>query len=1247
MVFYLLAQSRKMRREELRKVNLFFALVICFMFLSTASYSAIIYVKTDGNDANSGLSWELAKKTVNAALAVSVSGDEIWVAAGTYVEKIALQNGVKLYGGFTGNETALEQRNWKTNATVLDGNGNGMVVASLSGVTNTARIDGFVIQNGKFSYGGGISCTSSSPVICNNLITGNTAEYFGGGIYCFNSSPAIFNNTISDNSTDSFGGGIYINGYSPTISNNTIIGNNGESAGGGIYCRESAPIITNNTIAGNFASRAGGIYCDYSKSSPSISNNIVAYNSSGIYGYPYNGTSPTLRNNCVYNPGCPNYTDLSPGTGDISVDPKLAAYKYGQVHIQSDSLCIDAGYDTAVTSGSVDMDGQARILGLHVDIGADESNGDDWTYSPRIIRVSTTGSDENDGSSWELSKKTITAAIDAASLSGCDIWVAKGVYAEQLQLRSYVHVYGGFAGNETEINQRNIKNNVSILDGNSVDNVVDATNIGHRTASVDGFHIRNGSRGVYCVSSAPIISNCTIKGNSDSGIYCEYASPAISNNTIINNSANYGGGIFCNTSSSPVIYNNIIANNSAVRGGGISCVYSSSVISNNTICCNNASSYGGGLYCEQSSHPAVSNNIISYNASGIHCVDGSYPVIRNNCVYNPEGLDYNYQSVGIYDIQTDPKLFAYHLGYFHLQSSSPCIDSGNDAYVIADSLDIDGEARVWGSHVDIGADEFITPWVPSPKMIKVSVTGNDANDGSSWDKAFRTIKAGLDAAEGGDQVWVSAGLYTERVTLKFGVALYGGFPANGGLWESRNPSTYETIINANAAGTAVTVSAISIADPLSIMIDGFTIKNGNATNGGGINCTNSAATVANCKIVSNTASSGAGIYCHNSAIDIRNNVIQANSGTIGGGMFIGYSNGNATNNIITNNTVTGANGGGIQCSSSMTAITNNTIAYNQSSTRGGGISCNSHIGSIMNNIVAFNSTGIYRISGTSTLRNNCVYNPSGANYTGISAGVEDISLDPLFKDSMNQDYHLSDNSPCINAGYNDAVVTGWRDMDGQYRIIAFRVDIGADEQTGPEFPVGAAKKLADGLPIVGYGAIVTAVFGDYFYIESSNRSSGILVKKAGHTLASGMTAQIDGVLATNEDGEHYIVATEAAQCGIGSVEPVYMIGRNLGGGLALGQRGVEAGAGLNNVGLLVKLTGKLKLVGCDYFVLDDGSKARDSLGSYGIRVMNLQYSPTYANKLVSVVGISSIIKVNNKYYRCVRALNVALINTAQ
>ena len=145
---------------------------------------------------------------------------------------------------------------------------------------------------------------------------------------------------------------------------------------------------------------------------------------------------------------------------------------------------------------------------------------------------------------------------------------------------------------------------------------------------------------------------------------------------------------------------------------------------------------------------------------------------------------------------------------------------------------------------------------------------------------------------------------------------------------------------------------------------------------------------------------------------------------------------------------TAAYGGGIYCYDCSLTIGSNTIASNTAAT-GGGVYSRYAEPNFANNIVAFNSSGIAtdNSSRIPVMESNCVYNPSGANYSGweFAAGLGDISADPLFVDISAGDYHLTAGSPCINAGWNGAPNIGMEDIDGEPRISDSIIDIGADE----------------------------------------------------------------------------------------------------------------------------------------------------------------------------------------------------------
>jgi predicted outer membrane repeat protein len=122
----------------------------------------IRYVRPVEQGTGDGLSWDNASADISAMLAVSGIGDEVWIAAGTYVpgygtsryESFVLPSGVKLYGGFAGNEMSLNERDTEINITILSGDigkedslyDNTKHIITIDNNFNNT-VDGFKIQN--------------------------------------------------------------------------------------------------------------------------------------------------------------------------------------------------------------------------------------------------------------------------------------------------------------------------------------------------------------------------------------------------------------------------------------------------------------------------------------------------------------------------------------------------------------------------------------------------------------------------------------------------------------------------------------------------------------------------------------------------------------------------------------------------------------------------------------------------------------------------------------------------------------------------------------------------------------------------------------------------------------------------------------------------------------------------------------------------------------------------------------------
>lgn len=781
----------------------------------------------------------------------------------------------------------------------------------------------------------------------------------------------------------------------------------------------------------------------------------------------------------------------------------------------------------------------------------------------------------------------------------------------------------------------------------------------------------SGQHGVYLYFGSMSIRNCTVSQNTFGGIYCDFSKMDVSNSTISrngNSNSYYRGGLYCENStvtltqnsfisntgsgsalqychgnisgnafsenteaglsygiknatnveisnnvfsrnsycglivgtdaaSSTKIMNNIVvANTTDCQGGGISVdgvTPDSILIANNTIV-GNAAPIGGGIYCDLDTSIIV-NNIVAFNSSGIYYGDSTaFSNLKNNCVYNPDGANYagTQQFTGsASNIQADPKLVSAEYGRLHIQPDSPCIDTGDNSVVETNWLDMDGKARNLDGNndqvatVDIGADESDGKvWDSTPAIIRVSPTGDDSNSGNSWTSAKKTIQAAINAATiDGGEVWVAAGTYEENLVLKPFVSLYGGFAGTESVRSSRIPKNSPTLIDGKATGSVITITSIG---NIRENIDGFTIKNGKAELGGGIYSTWANLTITRCIITGNSATyDGGGIYC-SSAYPI------------------------VVGNIISNNTVSTGTGGGISCSQAV--LTNNTIVANTASGAGGGVNCS--YSTVSNNIISHNSSSISSYS--STLQNN---------YTSTAPG---------FVDEANGDYHLTANSPCVNAGTNKAPYLPETDMDSETRIMAGMADIGADEYTMDPISIktiGGVKTAETGAwadieAIVTYNRNGPA----YVYIESTDRSSAILMRMPTGLAAPAVGKKLHLVGKVSTGGPlRYFYASGVDDLGDDTVKPLGITASRIGGKAYGYQFGLPNGVGLSNMGLLITTWGKITKTETGAFYINDGSTP-----DYGIKVLgNLPtaISADPIGKTVSVTGVVDMMYYNNSY----------------
>jgi hypothetical protein len=418
-------------------------LCILLLIISCCAHATIRYVKAGAS--GTGADWLNASGDLQLMIVSSSAGDEVWVAGGAYQRPFGtyyfMKQGVKIYGGFAGTETALSQRDLTltANTSTLQGNGRSVVYNNNIGLTNAAVLDGFTITGGQTSYGGGIYNFNSSPIIANCIISGNTGTTMGGGVYNSNCSPLIINCTISNN-TSASGGGICNDDANTLITNCIISGNsyNTTGRGGGLYNRNTAdPIVTNCAITGNTSQQGGGVY--NVGSSPKFTNCTISGNLATDGGGMYNsGAPPRLRNSILYgnSSGIINAIGSTPdiqwclvqgldgtatgntagGTDPLFVSPLAPGRSTGgDYRLQPCSPVINKGNNNYfgtgqpfdLTSITTDVAGNPRIYNsVRVDLGAYEFTGSNTGG----LLLATTG----DAATATISVGVATTAITAA-----------------------------------------------------------------------------------------------------------------------------------------------------------------------------------------------------------------------------------------------------------------------------------------------------------------------------------------------------------------------------------------------------------------------------------------------------------------------------------------------------------------------------------------------------------------------------------------------------------------------------------------------------------------------------------------------------------------------------------------------------------------------------------------------------------------------------------------------------------------
>ncbi len=602
------------------------------------------------------------------------------------------------------------------------------------------------------------------------------------------------------------------------------------------------------------------------------------------------------------------------------------------------------------------------------------------------VDQSATGS--NDGSSWTNAYTDLTDAL-GASAPNDQIWVAAGTYkpgsgtANIDTFYTFPHdlqLYGGFAGTETMLSERDWATNVTILSGDHNDDDIDDDFNSNKTdnslhvmwltdtvtvaSTIDGFTIRNGN-------TEP--SSGAGNDRRGGGILT-YGAPAVRNCIFTQNYGWFGGGLY-------------------PRGSG-----ATGVIIEDCVFENNEGGFGGGMYLNADSG-AVTNTIF-----------------RNNVIETRGGGFYNNTANGI--IVAD------------------CTFEGNECV----------GSRGGGVYNSESPSTYINCVFTDNKALNSSGGGLQIRDGSAENHITVTV---VDCSFNGNQAEFGGGI---------------------GNYDQYTVTEVSNCTFMNNTGTAVG-GGVSNAFGAGVTISDCIFSENSSGNGGALFSQNDSArvTIVNTTMMSNSADDRGGAISISGddeptiglpipELNLENTMIVFNSSVEqGGGINMGNGNLNAVNVLIHLNAVinTDGIGGGISFNTndSLTAnfsILNTTIVDN-AATIGAGISSwreeNSTVGSstlTMQNTVLANIAGTnYELeAGDPTVVSNGGNLSQDQTLVNVFVNTNDLNgMDPLFVDYGAGDFHLLNDSPCVDAGV--AAGAPALDIEGNSRID--EVDMGAFE----------------------------------------------------------------------------------------------------------------------------------------------------------------------------------------------------------
>lgn len=303
-----------------------------------------------------------------------------------------------------------------------------------------------------------------------------------------------------------------------------------------------------------------------------------------------------------------------------------------------------------------------------------------------VFYVSPTGAHHPPFDHPDNAATNIQSAVNVATNAGDTVVVRDGIY--------YVAAPVAVADAITIVGENGPQN--TIVDGSGSTHCFELDDVG---CTLSGLTITNGYNsadggGIVCDGGAPVITNCIVAGNhasSGGGILGGTVHHSIIRDNV---AENMGGGIY-GTAAPAMVYDSLIVFNVASNDYGGGAEFCD--LYNCTIVGNSAPDTGGADNCN------IYNSIVYSNAASMNG-NVAYSYMDSSCVESV-GSD----TSGSY-IKADPMFVDFASGDYRLQTNSPCINAGDNSYVI-NGTDLDANPRISRLSVDMGAYEYQFPLV--------------------------------------------------------------------------------------------------------------------------------------------------------------------------------------------------------------------------------------------------------------------------------------------------------------------------------------------------------------------------------------------------------------------------------------------------------------------------------------------------------------------------------------------------------